>query len=831
MRLLDATPSRRIALVAPAGYGKTTLARQWVTQSPRKGVWFRATPASTDVAALALGVAQAAEEVQKGSSERLQERLRTSHSPNAEADRLGAILNEDLSNWPDNVWFVVDDYHHLADEPKAELFVDALMSNGNIPLLITSRVRPSWATARRLLYGEVAEFGRNVLAMTHEEAARAVRHTSAPGTLAGLVALAEGWPAVIGLVSLLQSPLVVTGDEMPEALHSYFAEEVYQGICPNLQLNLAQLSLASTIDLDLASMLFGDNGPQVLEQACARGFLSKDGDVYDLHPLLRQFLRSKLSEADPVTQATTVDIIATYALDRAAWDDAFGLVAEFKLSRFFKELLTRALDDLLAKGRLATLEQWLKKAHQVIPAEEVVQLVEVELAFRKGRWSEAEAKARQLARRLPETHPMASKALFRAAQVAQLDDRQDEAFGLLSEARTRSTTSADLRRALWTRFLTLTDLEEPVLAGETLRELEALPPESVEDVIRLSQGPLHFAVRWGGVREQLERHRTALDLVDDSADPLVRSGFLQSYGTALMLAARYEEAYELADRQMAEAKKSGLDWVRPHGLELRAVAQIGLRDFAAAKLALKRAYKLAEETDDYHAQVNATALLARILLAQGEASQALEILEPTRSRAAGPGMEGEIRSMRAVAFASMGCLDEADMEIEASASITSHLEARGLRSYVRILIAHSQGEASDVIVERLTAALSESSVTGNADSFVTSYRAFPSLLRLVAESHVSLDEFLVRPVRSYDANLAERAGLSPRRTRLGPSEGLTEREQEVLALLRQGLSNRQIARTLWIAESTAKVHVRHIFDKLGVRSRTEAALFRGASEN
>jgi ATP/maltotriose-dependent transcriptional regulator MalT len=825
MRLLDATPSRRIALVAPAGYGKTTLARQWVTQPPRKGIWFRATPASTDVAALALGVAEAAEEVQRGSSERLQERLRTSHSPNGEAERLGEILSEDLSDWPDDVWFVVDDYHHLADEPMAERFIDALMSSGNIPLLITSRVRPSWASARRLLYGDVAEFGRNVLAMTHEEAARAVRHNNELGKLAGLVALAEGWPAVIGLASLLQSPLVVTGDEMPDALHSYFAEEVYQGISPHLQLNLAQLSVASTIDLDLAAMLFGANGPHVLEEACVRGFLSKDGESFDLHPLLRQFLRSKLSAADPDTQAATVNTIAVSTLRKSAWDEAFALVSEFKLRHFFRELLTDALDDLLAKGRLATLEQWLKQAHQLIPSEEIVQLAEVELAFRKGRWSEAEAKARHLARRLPHRHPMASKVLFRAAQVAQLDDRQGEAFALLTEARTRSTTSADLRRALWSRFLTLTDLEEPLLAGETLRELETLPPESVEDVIRLSQGPLHFAVRWGGVREELERHRTTLDLLDDTADPLVRSGFLQSYGTALILAARYEEALELADRQIAEAQRSGLDWVRPHGLELQAVAQIGLREFTAAKLALKTAYKLAEETDDYHAQLNATTLLARISLAQGEASQALEMLEPTRSRAAGPGMEGEIRSMRALAFASTGCLEEAELEIKASASITSHLEARGLRSYAQILMAHARGDEKGELTNSLGDALSDSSETGNADSFVTAYRTFPDLLHLVVDSAITLDEFLVRPLRTYDANLAERVGLSPRKTYLGPSEGLTEREEEVLALLRQGLSNRQIARTLWIAESTAKVHVRHIFDKLGVRSRTEAALF------
>ena len=52
---------------------------------------------------------------------------------------------------------------------------------------------------------------------------------------------------------------------------------------------------------------------------------------------------------------------------------------------------------------------------------------------------------------------------------------------------------------------------------------------------------------------------------------------------------------------------------------------------------------------------------------------------------------------------------------------------------------------------------------------------------------------------------------------------LTRREHEVLALLAEGRSNRQIADTLFISESTAGVHVSNILGKLGVSGRTEAA--------
>ena len=50
------------------------------------------------------------------------------------------------------------------------------------------------------------------------------------------------------------------------------------------------------------------------------------------------------------------------------------------------------------------------------------------------------------------------------------------------------------------------------------------------------------------------------------------------------------------------------------------------------------------------------------------------------------------------------------------------------------------------------------------------------------------------------------------------------REREVYDLLGQGLTNLQIAQLLFISEGTVKVHVHHIYDKLGIRSRTALAV-------
>jgi DNA-binding NarL/FixJ family response regulator len=56
-------------------------------------------------------------------------------------------------------------------------------------------------------------------------------------------------------------------------------------------------------------------------------------------------------------------------------------------------------------------------------------------------------------------------------------------------------------------------------------------------------------------------------------------------------------------------------------------------------------------------------------------------------------------------------------------------------------------------------------------------------------------------------------------------DSLTDREREVLVLVAKGLSNQQIADSLVISERTARTHVSNILGKLGVASRTQAALF------
>jgi DNA-binding NarL/FixJ family response regulator len=58
-----------------------------------------------------------------------------------------------------------------------------------------------------------------------------------------------------------------------------------------------------------------------------------------------------------------------------------------------------------------------------------------------------------------------------------------------------------------------------------------------------------------------------------------------------------------------------------------------------------------------------------------------------------------------------------------------------------------------------------------------------------------------------------------------PDQVLTEREREVVVLVARGLTNRQIAEALSLSEKTARNHLSHILEKLGLSRRSEAAVY------
>ena len=128
-------------------------------------------------------------------------------------------------------------------------------------------------------------------------------------------------------------------------------------------------------------------------------------------------------------------------------------------------------------------------------------------------------------------------------------------------------------------------------------------------------------------------------------------------------------------------------------------------------------------------------------------------------------------------------------------------------------------ELPDTEVLALTSVLEDASVVGAIRAGAIGY--------LLKDTHA--DELC----RAIKAAAAGQVQLSPqaaarlmREVRAPDSpEALTERETEVLRLLARGQANKEIARDLQIGEQTVKTHVSNILAKLGVQSRTQAALY------
>jgi len=160
--------------------------------------------------------------------------------------------------------------------------------------------------------------------------------------------------------------------------------------------------------------------------------------------------------------------------------------------------------------------------------------------------------------------------------------------------------------------------------------------------------------------------------------------------------------------------------------------------------------------------------------------------------------------------------------------MTRHVEVSGLTPWTNaVLAATARSRSSKRIAQH---AFQVSLESGNIDARVTAYRACPELLRILVQNEANHAPLKAVLERARDDALGQAVGL--RLPTLPEKQGrnsLSKREREVLELLGQGLTNKEIAKTLFITESTTKVHVRKICQKLGVRSRTQAAL-RAAEE-
>ena len=816
-RLLDETSARVIMLVAPAGYGKTTLARQWLANRPH--AWYQGSASSGDVAALAIGIAEAVEPMFSGAGRRLREWLPTSREPEQELGVIEQFLSEDLAEWPDNAWFVVDDYQLLSSGASEELIRRLFVASGR-HLLLTSRQRPMWSSARELLYGDFFELGQSSLAMNTEEAnaVMASRGTEA----SGLVALADGWPAVIGLAAL--APRAVALEEgFPEELHDYFAEELFASLPIETQEGLCRLALVPVVTHAAAEALVGPSAEHVIEEAKEAGvFAVQRAQELTFHPLLRTFLFQKLRDSGQASLQTAVPRGVELLAQAGRWAEAFALITEFARGDLLDVLLGQAIVPLTREGRVATLREWVDFARGHDLASPIVDLAEAELSFRQGLHDRALSLAVAAAGSFDKQGPLASASYYRAGQSSYLMDEAAAALDYFHKAYEMALAPSDARNALWGEFMVSLELERPDVA-ESLAAFAHIGPQDRDTRVRVTNGQLIIGIRKGGLTEAVTTALPIAELVDEARDPIVRSSFWHVYAVALILHGEYQKALGAINRAFQEIGEFNMEFARPHILVSSAAANIGLQRFRLAQHALAEVEELAIDRRDDYVLTNAKAVSARLFLQRGMADHALDVISHQWSRAPSRCMEAEFLVTRAACLACLDRYEEALSLVEEVQAMSSYVEPQLLARWVRVLC--------DLELNRPGAAqeirdVYESSVReGAIDTCVFAYRLHPGIIEVLAA-----EDDLKAPLGSILAKAgdADRARLSGLMLANEPTSALTakltKRENEVFGLLAEGQTNREIAQALVISEVTAKVHVRNVLRKLGVRNRTEAAL-------
>jgi ATP/maltotriose-dependent transcriptional regulator MalT len=805
IKMLDECDARVILLLAPAGYGKTTLARQWA-KTLNSVIWLSLTPAHRDVARFTEDLSTEVDRLGGEAAKFMGEYLRASSNPQRVAREVGINLARRLEAI--NVqWIVMDNYQELAGCPEIDELVNALQEVLQTRFLVASRLRPPWATTRRVMYSEVAELDRDDFVMTPEESRQIL---GGRRNLTQLVSQAKGWPAVIGLAARVPSDEVPKGS-LPASLYQYLADELFQLASRELQGDLITLALLAELSGPLMEAHFGSRATQVLEEARDLGFVSND-DNPELHPLLKEFLLTKLLDEADAERRVREAVLAN--LNAASWEVALELVLRFELLDMVESTLERSFKPLVRSGRLGTLSTFAKHASSAPtfpPA--VVDVVEAEVAQRDGQLQLAFELISRVRPRLMPDHPLRSRAEAIAGQSALMLANFEDAEIAFGHARTYSTDEHDDIEALYGLALSKVFGERPG-ASEAVDALFDRRYRSPTDLVRFATAELSRRRYGEGLKEPVRLEEPALAL-RQVQDPRARTALTYTAASVLAQRADYAEAKKWLALFFEDADAYGLEFTKPYGVWTSAQISIGLRKFAEAERSLQIVEDIAARTHDMHHQSNSNVLRARLLLQHGKPKEALVLMRTIPGGPLLPSWRGEFFGTRALVLALLGETQAAEDACVEAERISRSPEVHFFSTAVSAINAFRTNPSTAAELVVLADAI------GIWDPLVTVLRAAPDLAFAASEDERArpLLEHLYR--RTNDLALARRAGIRTRANRR-PDELLTPREMDVLELLAQGYRNREIAKALYISESTTKVHIRHLFEKLGVRTRAEA---------
>jgi ATP/maltotriose-dependent transcriptional regulator MalT len=799
-KILDESESRIILLCAPAGYGKTTLAREWVATRDEPVLWYSGGPAMADGAALAVDLA----ELLAGAESELTAGIRALAARGED----GRVLAKALLSAPksSSEMLVIDDVHHAGRSPEAGCLLAEFCNGTGRRIIVTSRTKPGWLEPRLFVYGHAVVLGSDQLAFTTAEAEAVL--PDAPDILEHT----KGWPAIIGLAAFSDGGLNPRGARTLDELYDFIAADLFDAVAPPLGKALFALALGADASPETARAVLGEGSGSIIEEAVDRGFMIRERPSRTtMHPLVRSFLLARLRSAEPDLAKSLPTSVVRALADRADWDRSFAALSAFPDEALAVEVLSNAMAELLSTGRSTTVLEWNELAETNGFSHPIFLLARAEVALRRGDDDEAGSFALEAGRLLE--GDLAARALLTAARAAHhSDDLHTSAER--SRAASAMAVTPDLKtEALWLCFANAHE-RDPRSTLPYLHRLREVDDPRPEHALRLLCAEAFIALSSRGVTEALDIATRAAALSEAVRDPLLRTNALHVLGNMLRATSDYDKAIAVSERVIDEARRSGLEFVVDH-------AQVELAGALVGRRALARAGEVVRDLDrrsdqlTHHVRVNAELVKARLRIAAGDLGAA-ELIMSQPEPALPAALIAEFLALRGLILAAQGHRPAATAALEAADSDASDIETQATILLGRALIKLRRSSRNSP-----ASAVRQCLAYGAKDVVVIGLRAAPELAVHAVEAGIgpSLERIFLA---SRDIDLGRRAGLKmPREFRR--TEGLSAREREVYELMRQGRTNQEIARTFFISESTVKVHVRHIFEKLGVHSRAEAA--------
>ena len=367
----------------------------------------------------------------------VREYLSAQSNPQRSGRRIASILAEHLRAAAVR-WVIIDDYHEMDESREVEELVDVLRQHAQCRFIVASRNRPGWASARGIVYGEIAELARDELAMTDAEARELLGGAKSSADLAKR---ADGWPAVLALAADVKG-IAPPDSVLPSALHGYLAQELFQRVPADVQDQLVLLALLPTLTPSAIEESLGVNdGALLIQTATDLGFVSPH-EPATFHPLLQEFLLEKLSERKDAR--ARVHEAVQHLVREKQWDWALELVSRFSCDDLIEPVLQESFKPLARNGQIATLASFARRVRlrPTFPPP-LVDLVEAEVSLRDGHLTLADDLATRAHARLPSDHPLRSRASAIQGHSNLQSSRFREAEFAFSEAKSSAGDDED----------------------------------------------------------------------------------------------------------------------------------------------------------------------------------------------------------------------------------------------------------------------------------------------------------------------------------------------------------------------------------------------------